>query len=462
MSSKLVLLSVLRSTLSTLSETSNGVHPPLAVYSSALSALEARLESHSQFLHKSSSVIQSRYRGIKTRSTLKSQNDAAKILQSRHRTSLAKSRVSAIKSERQTEQLNDGARKIQKSFRGKKGRESFKETRLKVDQENAAVKIQAVHRGRNGRKSILQTSPPVEELEEDIELLNQSAVKIQSRIRSKSVQLSNTRRTSAVLKLQSAERGRSARSSHLKTKAEYTSARLLQSRVRGASGRREARQKQRMLALKPLDSTLKIGDIVEARLKGSRIYCEGIIIGRSGSGSGSAILDEWDVDFGDGDIQEHVPIGNIRKKINWDDMEIGDHVKVPLPGFKRLMGDAVIESCDWVNGSLSYTVKFDDGEILSSVSPESIVKSASKRTLAIIRWKKGGNLIKAAAAFGDKKWGTYRRMSVTETSPRGKRRGSKELLKQVAREQGKDLVMKNKEGGLGGVVFGEIPSQMKV
>ena len=112
MSSKLVLLSVLRSTLSTLSETSNGVHPPLAVYSSALSALEARLESHSQFLHKSSSVIQSRYRGIKTRSTLKSQNDAAKILQSRHRTSLAKSRVSAIKSERQTEQVSGGGSEV--------------------------------------------------------------------------------------------------------------------------------------------------------------------------------------------------------------------------------------------------------------------------------------------------------------------------------------------------------------
>ena len=66
-----------------------------------------------------------------------------------------------------------------------------------------------------------------------------------------------------------------------------------------------------MRALRPIEGGIKVGDVVEARVQGSRIYCEGVVIGRSGEAQD---LDEWDIDFGEGDVQEHVPSDCVRKK----------------------------------------------------------------------------------------------------------------------------------------------------
>ncbi|GMH65279.1 hypothetical protein TL16_g04157 [Triparma laevis f. inornata] len=431
MSAKLVLVSTLRSTLHNLSKTQNGVHSPLSVYTSALSSVTSSLSNYETARHRSSSIIQGRYRDIKARSEMQSQNLAAVKLQSHQRSVRAKSRVSEIKKQRD----QDKAVKIQAAIRGKKGRQSFRQEKEKNDQNTAAVRIQSIHRGREGRKSVLSKKESLYEVEEvedpvDVELQNSSALKIQSRIRGKSIRMENLRRSSAALKLQAGERGRKSRSTSRKTKKEYISASKLQARVRGSEGRKDARQKQRMQAIRPLEDDIKIGDVVEARLKGSRIYCEGIIIGRSGSGEGVAILDEWDVDFGEGDIQEHVPSCNFRKKNNWNDLEIGDHVKVPVPGFRRLMGDAIVEDVKWLDGGVKYTVKFDDDEILENVDPKDCVKAASKRTAAVVRWKKAGAAVMSVSAFGDKKWGAYRRMSVSQDNGGSKRRGSKEVRRE--------------------------------
>ena len=97
-----------------------------------------------------------------------------------------------------------------------------------------------------------------------------------------------------------------------------------------------------------------------------------------------------------------------------------------MPGFKRLMGDAIVDSVSWQNHGPVYNLKFDDGEIAENISREEIQKSASNRTRAVLRWKKGGAAVKAVAAFGDKKWGAYRRMSSIGLEG-AKRRGSGEV-----------------------------------
>jgi hypothetical protein len=146
------------------------------------------------------------------------------------------------------------------------------------------------------------------------------------------------------------------------------------------------------------------------------------------------------VDFGDGEVQEHVPMRSIRKIFHWDTLELGDHVKAPVPGFASLKGDAEIIAYEGeFGGEQLFTIKFDDDEIAEHVKKSVMVKATSSRTKAVIMWRKGYNTIKAASAFSDKKWGAYRRLSQTPISGgidlsalQAKRRGSKDGLEGLA------------------------------
>jgi len=122
----------------------------------------------------------------------------------------------------------------------------------------------------------------------------------------------------------------------------------------------------------------------------------------------------------------------MRKVLRWDVLEIGDHVKAPIPGFRGLKGDAIVEGLDriGVDGKAYYTIKFtEDEEIVKEVPRDDLIKSASSRMKAVVLWKRGGNAIKAISAFSDKKWGAYRRLSNVEAGIAAKiRRNSRDNI----------------------------------
>lgn len=259
--------------------------------------------------------------------------------------------------------------------RGKLAKKKVQDKRDGIDQQNAATKMQAIQRGKSQR--------------------NQRKAE-----------------EGAAQRMQSIQRGRIGRNQANQKKTEFRTAIILQSRIRGWKDRAVARQKQRAKSMLPIgDGNLHIGDVVKAKVAGDILYCEGIIIGKSGSDG----VDEYDVDFGEGDIQEHVPKNNIRKVHHWDILEVGDQIKAPVPDMPSLSCDATIQMFEGeVGGENFYTIEFaDDGEICKGVRQSVMVKVSSKRTKAVQRWIMGANAISAASAFGDKKWGMYRRLSVS-------------------------------------------------
>ncbi len=333
--------------------------------------------------------LQSVYRGGKDRAVVgerREQHAAARKLQSVKRGADARSRVQGMKSEKRE-------REHQEAITGTKG-------------EEAATKVQAHLRRKSAAKL-------VENMKDDQEK-DQAASKLQSIQRGRSMRKRRESESKAAGVLQAAERGRKGRQEAKQKTGEHRASVTLQAHVRGAEGRAKARQAQRELAMRPVDP-ISVGDVVKAKIQGEPLWCEGIIIGRSGASD----LDEFDVDFGDGDIQEHVPASSIRKMFNWDILEIGDNVKAPVPGFPMMKGEAVVMAFEGTrpDGMNTYTIKFDDDEICEGVPQNDLTKAASNRTKAVMLWKKGGNALKAVSAFTDKKWGAYRRLSVLQSTP---------------------------------------------
>jgi len=68
-------------------------------------------------------------------------------------------------------------------------------------------------------------------------------------------------------------------------------------------------------------------------------------------------------------------------------------------------------------GDKKYNIKFEDGEIANDVPLSSMTKVSSTRTKAVQQWHKGTNALSAVNAFADKKWGVYRRLSVSQITP---------------------------------------------
>ena len=180
--------------------------------------------------------------------------------------------------------------------RGKLAKKKVQDKRDGIDQQNAATKMQAIQRGKSQR--------------------NQRKAE-----------------EGAAQRMQSIQRGRIGRNQANQKKTEFRTAIILQSRIRGWKDRAVARQKQRAKSMLPIgDGNLHIGDVVKAKVAGDILYCEGIIIGKSGSDG----VDEYDVDFGEGDIQEHVPKNNIRKVHHWDILE---EYRVASFGLSRVRGN---------------------------------------------------------------------------------------------------------------------------
>jgi hypothetical protein len=60
---------------------------------------------------------------------------------------------------------------------------------------------------------------------------------------------------------------------------------VLQAAQRGEKGRKDARQAQRARSMDMVgDGKIHIGDVVKAKIAGEPLWCEGIVIGRSGEG----------------------------------------------------------------------------------------------------------------------------------------------------------------------------------
>jgi len=162
------------------------------------------------------------------------------------------------------------------------------------EKDGAATKVQSVFRRRESTKEV----EGIKEMKE----MNGAASSLQKNIRSRQAKLEFEEKKRAVGKLQAAERGRKGRKKAGTMQVSYKSATTLQARIRGTNGRKDARQEQRMSALKPMDE-ISVGDVVKAKLMGEAIWCEGIVIARSGEGDGGVELDEWDIDFGEGEVR---------------------------------------------------------------------------------------------------------------------------------------------------------------
>jgi hypothetical protein len=328
---------------------------------------------------------------------------AAVRLQAVQRRKLAKSRVDDMKKER------DASIKMQAIQRGRMGRaESMRRKSsaedMKAEEEasnKAATVLQSVQR----RKTAVKIT---DQLKED-KSMGENAGKIQALQRARLQKKEFEEKRDAIAKLQAAERGRVGRKKANEQKVEYKSAVVLQSIKRGGDGRVAARQAARAQSMSQIgDGKIHVGDVVKARVAGEVLWCEGIVIGKSGD----TTIEEFDVDFGDGEVQEHVPITSIRKIFNWDTLEIGDHVKAPVPDFAFMKADAEVVAYEGeVGGERLYTIKFDDGEVCEHVKASDMVKATSSRTKAVMLWRKGYQTVKAVSAFTDKKWGAYRRLS---------------------------------------------------
>ncbi|GMI36134.1 hypothetical protein TrCOL_g4444 [Triparma columacea] len=440
------LLPAYQNILSVLSsKTSPAYHTKTGVYKVALDILRARLEEHGK-----AESIQRIHRGRKARRDLEEKKEAAVRLQGVARVRKAKKDVgdrrsqnaAATKMQAVQRRRNDAARvkemkeqkgaavRLQSIQRGRATRRDVKDKAEKErgmreeeerEKEGAATKVQSVFRRRESMKEV----EGIKEMNE----MNGAASALQKNVRSRQAKLEFQEKRAAVGKLQAAERGRKGRKKAEMMQASYKGASVLQARVRGSNGRKDARQAQRMSALRPVGE-ICVGDVVKAKLMGEAIWCEGIVIARSGEGDGGVELDEWDIDFGEGEVQEHVPSSSMRKVLTWDALEIGDFVKAPVPGLRGLKADAEIQSLDRIglDGKQYYTIKFtEDDEVSHDVCIDDLVKCASKRMKAVVMWKKGGNAIKAISAFSDKKWGAYRRLSTVEAGIAAKmRRNSKD------------------------------------
>ena len=381
--------------------------------------------------HNSASKIQSITRGKTARKSVSvkkldnaRQSDAAIKLQSiqrgrqgryhhlnerKKRDDFAKVRMQAEQHVAEQKEQHLATTKLQAIQRGRMGR---KESIRKKDDKHsadvngekgakAATILQNVHR----RKSAVAITSKMKEEKE----LEAGARKIQSLQRARTGKKEFEEKQGAVAKLQAAERGRMGRKKAKAATSEYKSAAILQARKRGADGRVEARQVARARAMEPVgDGMIHIGDVVKARIAGEPLWCEGIVIGRSGEGN----IEEFDIDFGDGEVQEHVPMKSIRKIFHWSTLEIGDHVKAPVPGFAFMKADAEVVVYEGDAGGVArYTIKFDDGEIAEGVPVGDLIKATSSRTKAVLMWRKGFQTVMAVSAFTDKKWGAYRRLS---------------------------------------------------
>ena len=245
--------------------------------------------------------------------------------------------------------------------------------------------------------------------------MDKSATKLQAAQRGKYQRSQRKKEVESARLMQSLHRGHRDRQAFKMKKSEWTSAITLQSRLRGAADRARASQKQRARSMEPIgDGLIHIGDVVKAKVRGEILFAEGVVIGKSGSGG----VDEYDVDFGDGDIQEHVPRANIMKVHHWTLLEIGDKVKAPVPGMKSLLCEAVVTAYVGANPLKQpiYAVSFEDGEEANILGCD-LTKVSSSRTKAVQQWHKGTNAISAVNAFADKKWGVYRRLSVSQITP---------------------------------------------
>ena len=98
-------------------------------------------------------------------------------------------------------------------------------------------------------------------------------------------------------------------------------------------------------------------------------------------------------------------------------IEVGDHVKAPIPGFPMMKADAEVTKYEGENssGEMMFTIKFGDDEVVEHVSQNVLTKATSNRTKAVLMWKKGYSAVKAVGAFSDKKWGAYRKLSTVNT-----------------------------------------------
>lgn len=163
-------------------------------------------------------------------------------------------------------------------------------------ERDSATKLQAIQRGRMARvesirrKSVAKDAAFQEAISGEkgnkaatmVQKIHRknSAVKITQKMKEEAAE-----QQSAAAKLQAAERGRCARNNIRKQKIEYKSATILQARKRGADGRVVARQAQRARSMEPVgDGKIHIGDVVKAKIAGEPLWCEGIVIGRSGEG----------------------------------------------------------------------------------------------------------------------------------------------------------------------------------
>ena len=389
------------------------------VYTVALGVLRSMLKSHY-----GAAKVQSLQRGRVARrevgKRLRERDQAALKVQGLDRVRRAKKEV------QERRERKSAATRVQALTRRKSGEKKLEA--MKKERE-AAVALQSVVRGHNARvvhKQESEKSQAATRIQagfrmrestkeaqgrRELRSMNESAIKLQAARRRQVASQDLIDRKAAARKLQRIERGRRGRKSAMTMKAEYKSARSLQARFRGAMGRREARQEQRMTSMAPVTEVC-VGDVVKAKLMGEDLWCEGIVIARSGEGGGVK-LDEFDIDFGEGEVQEHVPTSSIRKVYSWDTFEIGDCVKAPLAGFGGIKVEAVVKNVERTDyeGMNYYTVEYDDGELSKNVPQSALTKCTSKRMKAVEMWKKGGNALRAISAFSDKKWGAYRRLS---------------------------------------------------
>ena len=295
----------------------------------------------------------------------------------------------------------EASTKLQAVQRGRAGRREQDKTK---QEGRAATVMQSVQRRRAAAKAVEVKRETKRETNNNMNM-DAGARKIQSIQRARKGKEEWEEKRRAVRTLQAAERGRSTRQ---KNSISHKSAAVLQARKRGADGRAAARQAQRAQSMAPVgDGKIHIGDVVKAKIRGEPLWCEGIVIGRSGDGG----TEEFDVDFGEGDVQEHVPAGSIRKVLHWDTLEVGDHVKAPVPGFVTMKGDAEVVAFEGeFGGEKLFTIKFDDGEVVEGAKGSTLVKATSSRTQAVVRWRRGLKSVAAVGAFADKKWGAYRKL----------------------------------------------------
>ena len=343
-------------------------------------------------------------------------DNAAGMLQKIHRGNQSRQTVAKLKQQREDEiaaRNNNAAIRLQSHARRRSSVGEFnlkkEEHQKKVLEEEtgAATKLQSMHRVKIAKKNVQRKKDGI--------VMEGAATRLQAVQRGKIER--NTRKTEvkAVSAVQKIHRGNIDRGKYKEKKKQHKSAVLLQAQRRGGLDRARTRQKKREKSMLPVgDGLIHIGDVVKARVGGDILYCEGIVIGKSGTEG----IDEYDVDFGDGDVQEHVPRTNIMKVNNWDVLEIGDVVKSPVPGMGKLRCDAVVKNyLGEINGEPTYDVEFADGEVAENIKHSLLVKVSSTRTKAVQQWHKGTNAISAVSAFADKKWGVYRRLSVSQITP---------------------------------------------